>query len=140
MPETFLRELIRNLVESQPMRSGRPGAAGIRRHPVLLPKRTHNLTRPWVAETAEHDVSRAGYDQQSVVDLRGQGDRRGHATSCSRTSAFDLAAELSRDFAEEFARLEGVAFVDGNGTTEPADGSDVGDLSRPSAARSTPMT
>jgi HK97 family phage major capsid protein len=34
-------------------------------------------------------------------------------------SAFDLGAELSRDFAEEFARLENVAFVSGNGTTEP---------------------
>ena len=43
-------------------------------------------------------------------------------------SAFDLAAELARDFAEEFARLEGVAFVRGNGTTQPGGWLTAGDL------------
>ena len=32
-------------------------------------------------------------------------------------AAFNLASELSADFAEEFGRLEGAAFVNGNGTT-----------------------
>ena len=52
------------------------------------------------------------------ADFRGARYYRGHQPAAGGC-AFDLAAELARDFAEEFARLEGAAFVNGNGTTQP---------------------
>jgi HK97 family phage major capsid protein len=117
VPEVFSREMIRNLVEISPMRRV-ARVQQVAGGPVLIPKRTANLTAAWVAETVLHDVSEPSYDQQSVgifearvtVEVTNQ---------LLEDSAFDLSAELARDFAEEFGRLEGAAFVSGNGTTEP---------------------
>ena len=62
--------------------------------PVLVPKRTANLTAGWVAETVEHGTSEPTYDQQSVgifearvtVEVTNQ---------LLEDSAFDLSAELA---------------------------------------------
>lgn len=117
VPETFLRELQRNLVEINELRQV-ARVQNVSGGPVLIPKRTNNLTAAWVAETVEHDLSEPTYDQQSVgifearvtVEVTNQ---------LLEDSAFDLGAELARDFAEEFGRLEGEAFIEGNGTTAP---------------------
>jgi HK97 family phage major capsid protein/HK97 family phage prohead protease len=115
--ETFLRELMRNLVEFTPMRQV-ARVQQVSGNPVLLPKRTHNLTAAWVAEEATHSLSEPGYEQQSIAIFEARVSVE-VTNQLLEDSAFDLAAELGRDFAEEFARLENVAFVAGNGTTEP---------------------
>jgi HK97 family phage major capsid protein len=117
VPETFLRELQRNLVEFSPMRTV-ARVQTVSGNPVLLPKRVANLTAAWVAEEAEHALSEPAYAQQSISIFEARVSVE-VTNQLLEDSAFDLGAELARDFAEEFARLEGVAFVDGNGTTEP---------------------
>ena len=84
----------------------------------MLPKRTANLSAGWVAETVEHDLSEPAYAQQAVPIFEARVLPRSR-NQLLEDAAFDLAAELARDFAEEFARLEGAAFVNGNGTTQP---------------------
>jgi HK97 family phage major capsid protein/HK97 family phage prohead protease len=117
VPQTFLQELMRNLVEFTPMRQvARVQQVG--GNPVLLPKRTHNLTAAWVAEEAQHSLSEPGYEQQSISIFEARVSVE-VTNQLLEDSAFDLSAELSRDFAEEFARLENVAFQTGNGTSEP---------------------
>jgi HK97 family phage major capsid protein len=117
VPETFLRELLRNLVEFSPMRSI-ARVQTVAGNPVLLPKRVAGLTAQWVAEEAEHGVSEPAYGQQSIPIFEARVTVE-VTNALLEDSAFDLAAELAFDLAEEFARLESAAFVNGNGTTEP---------------------
>jgi HK97 family phage major capsid protein len=117
VPETFLRELMRNLVEFTPMRSV-ARVQQVSGNPVLLPKRLSNLTAQWVAEEAEHGLSEPAYGQQSIPIFEARVSVE-VTNGLLEDAAFDIGAELARDFAEEFARLESVAFVNGNGVTEP---------------------
>jgi HK97 family phage major capsid protein len=117
VPETFLRELQRNLVEFSPMRTV-ARVQQVSGNPVLLPKRVSNLTAAWVAEEAEHSLSEPAYQQQSIPIFEARVSVE-VTNALLEDAAFDLGAELARDFAEEFARLEGRAFVRGGGSTEP---------------------
>lgn len=117
VPEQFLNELVRNLVEYSPMRQV-ARVQQVSGSPIKLPRRTAALQAAWVAEGSQSSSSEPTYGQHSVdvhearvfVDVSNQ---------LLEDSAFDLASELARDFAEEFGRLEGAAFVSGNGTTAP---------------------
>lgn len=117
VPEQFLNELVRNLVEYSPMRQV-ARVQQVAGSPIKLPRRTAALQAAWVAEGSQSSSSEPTYGQHSVdvhearvfVDVSNQ---------LLEDSAFDLASELARDFAEEFGRLEGAAFVSGNGTTAP---------------------
>jgi HK97 family phage major capsid protein len=117
VPETFLRELIRNLVLISPMRQV-ARTQTVSGGPVLVPKRTGTLTGKWVAETAQHDVSQPTYEQQQVGIFEARVTVE-VSNQLLEDSAFDLAQELARDLAEEFGRLEGEAFVSGDGAVEP---------------------
>jgi HK97 family phage major capsid protein/HK97 family phage prohead protease len=117
VPEQFLTELQKNLVEFSPMRQvARVQQVG--GSPVKLPKRTANLAAGWVAETSEHSVSEPVYGQQEIPIFEARVSTE-VTNALLEDSAFNLASELAQDFAEEFARLEGAAFVLGNGTTQP---------------------
>ena len=117
VPEFMSREIIKMLTEINPMRQV-ARVQQVAGGPILVPRRTANLTASWVAETVEHDVSEPSYEQMSVGIFEARVTTE-VSNQLLEDSAFNLAAELARDFAEEFARLESVAFVSGNGTTEP---------------------
>lgn len=117
-PEQFVAELIKNLVQISPLRQ----AARVTQTAapsVVLPKRTGTLTAQWVAETAARPASQPAYGQQSIavheaavyVDVSNQ---------LLEDSAINIASELSSDFAEEFGRLEGIAFLSGDAAGKPA--------------------
>jgi HK97 family phage major capsid protein len=117
VPETFVRELQKNLVEFSPMRQV-ARVTTVSGNPVKLPKRTSNLSAGWVAETSEHSLSEPAYGQQEIPIFEARVSTE-ITNELLEDSAFNLASELAQDFAEEFARLEGLAFVSGNGTTAP---------------------
>jgi HK97 family phage major capsid protein len=117
VPETFLRELLRNLIEFSPMRSV-ARVQQVSGNPVLLPKRLNTMAAQWVAEEAEHGVSEPAYGQQSIPIFEARVTVE-VTNALLEDAAFDISAELALDFAEEFGRLESLAFVRGNGTTEP---------------------
>jgi HK97 family phage major capsid protein/HK97 family phage prohead protease len=117
VPQTFLAELQRNLVEFSPMRQV-ARVQQVSGNPVLLPKRTANLSAAWVAEEAQHVTSSPSYQQQSISIFEARVSVE-VTNQLLEDSAFDLSAELTKDFGAEFARLEGKAFVDGNGVSEP---------------------
>jgi HK97 family phage major capsid protein len=117
VPETFLRELLRNLVEFSPMRSI-ARVQQVSGNPVLLPKRLNTMAAQWVAEEAEHGVSEPAYGQQSIPIFEARVTVE-VTNALLEDAAFDIGAELALDFAEEFGRLESLAFVKGSGTTEP---------------------
>jgi HK97 family phage major capsid protein/HK97 family phage prohead protease len=117
VPETFLVELMRDLVEFSPMRS-LARTQQVSGNPVKLPKRLNNLTSAWVAETVEHDLSQPAYGQQEIPIFEARVSVE-ISNQLLEDAAFNLSSELARDFAEEFGRLESAAFVDGDGVTQP---------------------
>lgn len=116
-PDQFTAELLRDLVQFSPIRdAARVGtmSAGA----IILPKRTARIAARWVSEIEERPKSEPAYGQVEIpanemavyVDVSNQ---------LLEDAAVDIAAELSYDFSEEFGRLEGEAFVVGDGVKKP---------------------
>jgi HK97 family phage major capsid protein len=116
-PEQFVAEVIKNVVQFSPVRAAaRVGstAAGS----VRIPKRTGTPTAGWVSEIGSRPATQPAYGQVEIpvneaacyVDVSNQ---------LLEDSAVDIYSELSMDLAEEFGRLEGYAFVLGDGVGKP---------------------
>ena len=117
-PDVFIAELLRNVVLFSPVRNvarvmpiGGPAA--------LLPKRTGGMTGQWVGDTETRPATTVtfGQNRYPVGEYAAYCDV---ANSMLEDSAFDVAAELSFEFAEEFGRGEGAAFVNGNSVLSPS--------------------
>jgi HK97 family phage major capsid protein len=118
VPENFVAELLRNIVQFSPIRSAARvmsiGSAGVK-----LPKRVGTMSAAWVDEGAESDetsptfgqVSVSAFEARCFTDISNQ---------LLEDSALDLSAELAFDAAEEFGRLEGAAFIKGTGVGQPS--------------------
>jgi len=116
-PEQFVAELDRNLVLFSPIRSVArvtPAGAG----EIVLPKRTGTMTASWGGETTPATATQPAYGQQkiNVYELKCYVDV---SNTLLEDAAFNLEAELAFDFAEEFGRAEGAAFINGDGTGKP---------------------
>lgn len=117
-PDQFVAELLRNVVQFSPVRAA-ARVANTSSAAVVLPKRTAGPTASWVGEgPAARPETAPAYGQNRFpvheaacfVDV---------STAMLEDSAFDVASELAFDFAEEFGRIEGSAFVSGSGVLQP---------------------
>lgn len=117
-PDAFVGELLRNVVAFSPIRSV-ARVANTASGAVILPKRTGRLTAAWVGETADRSDTAPAYGQNRypVHELACYVDV---SNAMLEDSALDIAAELSFDFAEEFGKAEGTAFLTGSGALKPA--------------------
>ncbi|MEI7605919.1 MAG: phage major capsid protein [Rhodospirillaceae bacterium] len=116
-PDQFVTELLRNLVLVSPVRSvARVATTGAGN--VILPRRTSTLTASWVGETDTRSSTQAAYGQLQypVSELGCYVDV---SNSLLEDAAFDIASELAFDMAENFGKLEGAAFVNGDGVLKP---------------------
>lgn len=116
-PEQFEAQLQKELVEISPIRA----AARVTQTTagrVVWPKRTGTITAKWVGETEERPKTEPTYGQ-AALDVHEMAAYIDVSNWLLEDSAIDLAAELASDFAEEFGRLEGVAFIDGDGIKKP---------------------
>jgi HK97 family phage major capsid protein len=112
-PGDFVADLARNVVLYSPIRSlARVSSMSV--GSVKLPRRTGTLTAVWTGETeTRSDGAGPAYGQDDFtafeaacyIDV---------STTLMEDAAFDIAAELAIDFAEEFGRLEGAAFTNGS--------------------------
>ncbi|WP_242217256.1 phage major capsid protein [Shinella zoogloeoides] len=117
VPENFVAELLKGIVQFSPIRQY-ARVMTIAGADVTMPKRTGTMTAAWVGETADRTGTQATYDQVKLtpfeaacyIDISNQ---------LLEDAAFDLASEVAFDGAEEFGRLEGAAFVAGDGTGKP---------------------
>lgn len=117
-PDAFQQELDRNVVQFSPVRSvarvlstGSPA--------VLWPKRTGGMTGAWVGETGSRPETTVAFGQSRfpVCEMAAWVDV---SNAMLEDSTFDVASLLSFEFAEEFGRLEGVAFVNGASQLSPS--------------------
>lgn len=113
----FTTEIDKNLVQFSPIRAAaRVGqtASGS----VIIPKRTGRPTGSWVGETETRGGTESTYGQAEIpvdemacyVDV---------SNKLLEDAAINVAAEVAFDVAEEFGRMEGAAFVSGNGVKKP---------------------
>jgi HK97 family phage major capsid protein len=116
-PPDFSAEVVKNLVQFSPVRqAARVGTTASGE--VIIPRRTGALTASWVDELEDRPSTEPSYGQATIPV---------HEASCYvdvsnkllEDAAVDINGEVAADLAEEFGRLEGVAFVSGNGVKKP---------------------
>lgn len=116
-PDQFVAEIIRNLVEISPLRqAARVGQATA--GTVVIPKRTGRMTAKWVGETEDRPETEPAYGQ-ARIEMHEMAAYVDVSNWLLEDAAVNLEAELAFDFAEEFGRLESVAFVNGTGVKQP---------------------
>jgi len=117
-PAEYVEELVKIIEEISPVRS----VARVRQtsnKEIEVPSKTANFSAAWTAETDTRSET-AGYttslntipthELYALVDI---------STALLEDSVFDLDAEMNLEFAEQFAKAEGTAFISGNGTNKP---------------------
>lgn len=115
--DQFIAEVDKNVVQFSPVRAAaRVGQTGS--GSVIIPRRTGRPTGSWVGETETRTETESTYGQAEVpidemacyVDV---------SNKLLEDAAVDVGGEVAFDVAEEFGRMEGAAFVSGNGTKKP---------------------
>lgn len=117
VPVDYVREVIKGITEISPMRTlarVRPTTG----NEVHLPKRTTLLTAQWVGEGKQATASNSKYGLEKIsvhkmmvpVEITHEQ---------LKDSAFNMESEILMDVQEEFARLEGLAFVSGTNIKQP---------------------
>lgn len=117
-PAEYVEELVKIIEEISPVRS----VARVRQttnKEIEVPSKTANFAAAWTAETGTRSET-TGYttslntipthELYALVDI---------STALLEDSVFDLDAEMNLEFAEQFAKAEGNAFIAGNGTNKP---------------------
>jgi HK97 family phage major capsid protein len=126
-PAEYVDELLKVITEISPVRS----VARVRQtsnKEIEVPSKTASFAAAWTAETGTR-AETTGYttslntipthELYAKVDISGM---------LLEDSVFNLEAEMNQEFAEQFAKAEGAAFISGNGTNKPtgiADGNTV---------------
>lgn len=116
-PAEFSTEVLKNIVEISPMRAA-ARVASTSAGEVILPKRTGRPTGSWVGETEDRPGTGSTYGQVEIPV---------HEMACYvdvslkllEDSAVNVEAEVAFDVAQEFGRMEGAAFISGNGVKKP---------------------
>jgi HK97 family phage major capsid protein len=117
-PAEYVNELIKVITEISPVRA----VARVRQtsnKEIEVPSKTASFAAQWTAEGGTR-AETAGYttslntipthEMYALVDISGQ---------LLEDSVFDIEAEMNSEFAEQFAKAEGAAFLAGNGTNKP---------------------
>ena len=117
-PAEYIEELIKVITEISPVRS----VARVRQtsnKEIEVPSKTASFAAAWTAETGSRSET-TGYttslntipthELYALVDI---------SQALLEDSVFDLEAEMNIEFAEQFAKAEGNAFIAGNGTNKP---------------------
>ncbi len=116
-PEQFGSELIKLLVEYSPVRAY-ANVVNIAAPEIKLPRRVNSTAAMWVGETDDRTASAPTFEQITLTPFE-----LATFTDLSRQlledNAYNLEGELLADFAEQFGKAEGTAFVKGTGTGQP---------------------
>ena len=117
-PPEYVRELLKTVTEISPIRSIARIRATAQRS-IQVPKRSGQFSAAWVAESGTRSET-TGYtvgmeeipahEHYALVDISEQD---------LEDSVFDLEAEMQQEFAEQFAKSEGTAFVSGSAVGQP---------------------
>ncbi|MER9306780.1 phage major capsid protein [Mesorhizobium sp. M0496] len=116
-PSEFQAEVDKNIVEISPVRQA-ARVSSTSAGEVILPKRTGTPTGSWVGETEDRPETGSTYGQ-TEVPIHEMSAYVDVSLKLLEDSAVNVEAEVAFDLAEEFGRMEGLAFVKGNGVKKP---------------------
>lgn len=116
-PEQTGNELIKLLTEFSPLRQY-ARVINISAPSITYPRRLTGTGATWVAEVANRTASGMTFEQITMTphELATYTDV---SNALLEDNAYGLEGELLQDYAESFARTEGLAFVKGTGTGQP---------------------
>jgi HK97 family phage major capsid protein/HK97 family phage prohead protease len=116
-PEEVSSEFLRNLVEWSPVRTI-ADVRTIASHTIILPKRTGITNAKWTGEAVASEASQPTFDQMEIgiKELTTHVDLSNWLIEDSGEIA---EREVRLALAEDFAKKEGTAFVNGNTAAEP---------------------
>ena len=117
-PPEYVRELLKTITEISPIRSiARVRSTGARS--IQVPKRDGQFSAQWVSESGTRSETTGwsvgleeipAHEMYALVDISEQD---------LEDTVFDLEAEMQSEFAEQFAKAEGTAFVTGDSVGKP---------------------
>ncbi|MCM2504090.1 phage major capsid protein [Aureimonas altamirensis] len=116
-PEALASEILKSLVEYSPIRSYAT-VTTIGAESIKLPRKTGTTQAVWVEEIEERTESQPSFGQMSIKpwELATFTDM---SVQLLEDNAYNLMGELAEDFAENFGKTEGLAFVKGTGVSQP---------------------
>jgi HK97 family phage major capsid protein len=117
-PPEFDTAIIKNLVLFSPIRTA-ARVASMNSGEIRIPKRTGQPTARWVAERETRTGTQAAYGQATIT-AREMACYVDVSQELLEDAAVSIETEVGMDLAEEFGRLEGVAFVNGDGVGKPS--------------------
>lgn len=116
-PTDFVAEVIKGIVQFSPVRqAARVGSTSLGE--VTLPRRTGKPTAQWVGETEDRTETGGTYGQ-TVIPVDEAACYVDVSNRLLEDSAVNVEAEIASDLSEEFGRLEGAAYVGGDGLKKP---------------------
>jgi len=117
-PSEYVEDLIKSVTEISPIRS----IARVRqtdKRGIEIPKRTGQFSASMVAETGTRSETTGYTTGMMSIDAHECFALVDISQAMLEDSAFNLESEMSSEFAEQFAKLEGTKFVSGTGVGEP---------------------
>tara|TARA_Y100000004_G_scaffold74630_1_gene83841 strand:- start:2186 stop:3397 length:1212 start_codon:yes stop_codon:yes gene_type:complete len=117
-PAEYVADLIKGVTEISPIRS----IARVRstdRRGIEVPKRTGQFSASFVSETASRTETTGYTTGMMQIDAHEMYALVDISQAMLEDSAFNLEAEMSTEFAEQFAKAEGTAFVSGSSVGRP---------------------
>ena len=116
-PAEYANEIIKKITEVSPVRSVARVITTSSKE-INFPKRTGLVSGGWVGEgqTASHSKSTYGEETIKAEKLMVYTDI---SFELLNDSAFNMRNEITSDIAEDMAKIEGSAFVSGNGVNKP---------------------
>ena len=116
-PEATGNELLKKLVEYSPIRSY-ARVITIGAESIKYPRKTSSTSAFWVDEIEDRTASQPAFEQITIKPFE-LATFTDISTQLLEDNAFNLEGELIADFAENFGKTEGVAFVNGTGVGQP---------------------
>lgn len=117
-PVEYVRELLKTIEELTPFRQVARVRATTQKS-IEIPSRDATFAAAWVAETGTRSETTgyttslkelAAYELYALVDISEQ---------LLEDAVFDIEGEMNAEFAEQFAKAEGAAFINGTGSGQP---------------------
>lgn len=116
-PSEYVNEIIKKITEVSPVRSV-ARVINSNAKEVEIPKRNTKVSGGWVGEASTADASNSTYDLEKIpvnkmmvyTDI---------SIEMAQDAAFNMRQEISSDVAEDFAQIEGAAFVNGDAVKKP---------------------
>lgn len=116
-PAEYANEIIKKITEVSPVRSVARVITTSSKE-INFPKRTGLVSGGWVGEGQTANQSNSTYGEETI-----KAEKLMVYTDISfellNDSAFNMRTEITSDIAEDMAKIEGSAFVSGNGVNKP---------------------